>query len=117
VIGETCEIGNRVKLYHGVTLGARSFQKDEHGEIIKGTRRHPKVEDNVVIYPNGIILGGDTVIGARSTIGANVFLMKSIPPDTLLVRAEQVQNRLDKKGKKTSVITVQISDDEIDFMI
>jgi serine O-acetyltransferase len=117
VIGETCEIGNRVKLYHGVTLGARSFQKDEHGEIIKGTRRHPKVEDNVVIYPNGIILGGDTVIGARSTIGANVFLMKSIPPDTLLVRAEQVQNRLDKKGKKTSVMTVQISDDEIDFMI
>ena len=117
VIGETCEIGNRVKLYHGVTLGARSFQKDEHGEIIKGTRRHPKVEDNVVIYPNGIILGGDTVIGARSTIGANVFLMKSIPPDTLLVRAEQVQNRLDKKGKKTSVITVQISDDAIDFMI
>jgi len=117
VIGETCEIGNRVKLYHGVTLGARSFQKDEHGEIIKGTRRHPKVEDNVVIYPNGIILGGDTVIGARSTIGANVFLMKSIPPDTLLVRAEQVQTRLDKKGKKTSVMTVQISHDEIDFMI
>ncbi|KAB2639225.1 MAG: serine acetyltransferase [Verrucomicrobia bacterium] len=117
VIGETCVIGNRVKLYHGVTLGARSFQKDEHGEIIKGTRRHPHVEDDVVIYPNGIILGGDTVIGARSTIGANVFLMKSIPPDTLLVRAEQVQTRLDKKGKKTSVMTVQLSEDEIDFMI
>ncbi len=117
VIGETCVIGNRVKLYHGVTLGARSFQKDEHGEIIKGTRRHPQVEDDVVIYPNGIILGGDTVIGARSTIGANVFLMKSIPPDTLLVRAEQVQTRLDKKGKKTSMMTVQLSEDEIDFMI
>ncbi len=117
VIGETCVIGNRVKLYHGVTLGARSFQKDEHGEIIKGTRRHPHVEDDVVIYPNGIILGGDTVIGARSTIGANVFLMKSIPPDTLLVRAEQVQTRLDKKGKKTSMMTVQLSEDEIDFMI
>jgi len=117
VIGETCVIGNRVKLYHGVTLGARSFQKDEHGEIIKGTRRHPHVEDDVVIYPNGIILGGDTVIGARSTIGANVFLMKSIPPDTLLVRAEQVQTRLDKKGKKTSVMMVQLSEDEIDFMI
>jgi len=117
VIGETCVIGDRVKLYHGVTLGARSFQKDEHGEIVKGLKRHPQVEDDVVIYPNGIILGGDTIIGARSTIGANVFLMKSIPPDTLLVRGEQVQTRLDKKGKKTPLITVQIHEDEIDFMI
>lgn len=80
VIGETCVIGDRVKLYHGVTLGARSFQKDEQGAIIKGQRRHPRVEDDVTIYPNGIILGGDTTIGARSTIGANVFLMKSVPP-------------------------------------
>ena len=118
VIGETCEIGNRVKLYHGVTLGARSFQKGDKGEIIKGIKRHPKVEDDVVIYPNGIILGGDTVIGARSTIGANVFLMKSIPPDTLLVRGEQVQSRLDKrKSKKDPNITVQLSEDEVDFII
>ena len=117
VIGETCVIGNRVKLYHGVTLGARSFQKDEQGSIIKGVKRHPMVEDDVVIYPNGIILGGDTVIGARSTIGANVFLMKSIPPDTLLVRGEQVQSRMDKKGKKKPTVTVQLSEDEIDFII
>jgi serine O-acetyltransferase len=118
VIGETCVIGKRVKLYHGVTLGARSFQKDEQGAIIKGLRRHPHVEDDVTIYPNGIILGGDTTIGARSTIGANVFLMKSIPPDTLLVRGEQIQSRLDKKsGKKKETVTVQISQDEIDFII
>jgi serine O-acetyltransferase len=117
VIGETCVIGNRVKLYHGVTLGARSFQKDEQGAIIKGLKRHPEVEDDVVIYPNGIILGGDTLIGARSTIGANVFLMKSIPPDTLLVRGEQVQTKLDKKGSKKSSVTVQLHEDEIDFMI
>jgi len=118
VIGETCVIGNRVKLYHGVTLGARSFQKDEQGTIIKGLRRHPRVEDDVTIYPNGIILGGDTVIGARSTIGANVFLMKSVPPDTLLVRGEQIQSRLDKKsGKKKETVTVQINEDEIDFII
>jgi len=118
VIGETCEIGNRVKLYHGVTLGARSFQKDESGEIIKGLKRHPKVEDDVTIYPNGIILGGDTVIGARSTVGANVFLMKSIPPDTLLVRGEQIQQRMDKKTKKPGhTVTVQLHEDEIDFMI
>jgi serine O-acetyltransferase len=118
VIGETCVIGDRVKLYHGVTLGARSFQKDEQGAIIKGLRRHPRVEDDVTIYPNGIILGGDTTIGARSTIGANVFLMKSIPPDTLLVRGEQIQSRLDKKsGQKNENVTVQISQDEIDFII
>ena len=121
VIGETCVIGNRVKLYHGVTLGARSFQKDEQGEIIKGIKRHPQVEDDVVIYPNGIILGGDTVIGARSTIGANVFLMKSVPPDTLLVRGEQIQSRLDKKGLKSQggsgPVTIHLNEDEIDFII
>jgi len=121
VIGETCIIGNRVKLYHGVTLGARSFQKDEQGEIIKGIKRHPQVEDDVVIYPNGIILGGDTVIGARSTIGANVFLMKSVPPDTLLVRGEQIQSRLDKKELKsrggTGPVTIHLNEDEIDFII
>ena len=118
VIGETCVIGDRVKLYHGVTLGARSFQKDEQGAIIKGLRRHPHVEDDVTIYPNGIILGGDTTIGARSTIGANVFLMKSVPPDTLLVRGEQIQSRLDKKAVKgKGPVTIQIDADEIDFMI
>ena len=118
VIGETCVIGNRVKLYHGVTLGARSFQKDEEGAIVKGLKRHPHVEDDVTIYPNGIILGGDTTIGARSTIGANVFLMKSVAPDTLLVRGEQIQSRLDKKsGPRKQTFTVQVSEDEIDFMI
>ena len=118
VIGETCVIGDRVKLYHGVTLGARSFQKDEQGVIIKGLRRHPHVEDDVTIYPNGIILGGDTTIGARSTIGANVFLMKSVPPDTLLVRGEQIQSRLDKKALKgKGPVTIQLEVDEIDFII
>ena len=66
VIGETCRIGARVKLYHGVTLGARSFQKDEEGKLVKGIKRHPDVEDNVTIYPNCTVLGGDTVIGAPS---------------------------------------------------
>ena len=121
VIGETCVIGNWVKLYHGVTLGARSFQKDEQGAIIKGLRRHPHVEDDVTIYPNGIILGGDTTIGARSTIGANVFLMKSVPPDTLLVRGEQIQSRLDKKGLKAQggkgQVAVYVDEEEIDFII
>ncbi len=117
VVGETCVIGNRVKLYHGVTLGARSFQKDDTGQIVKGLKRHPQVGDDVVIYPNGIILGGDTVIGARSTIGANVFLMKSVEPDSLLVRGEQVQTTMDKRSGKKSAVTVQMQEDEIDFII
>jgi len=84
VIGETCIIGSHVKLYHGVTLGARSFEKDDHGHIRKGGKRHPNVEDHVTIYPNSTVLGGETVIGARSTIGGNVFLTQSVPPDSLV---------------------------------
>ena len=89
VIGESSKIGSRVKLYHGVTLGARSFQKDEHGKIKKGGKRHPTVEDDVTIYPGSTILGGETVIGARSTIGGNVFLMQSVPPDSLVYYEEK----------------------------
>lgn len=100
VIGETCVIGNHVKLYHGVTLGARSFAKDEKGNPVKGIKRHPNVEDGVTIYPNVTVLGGDTTIGARSTIGANVFLMHSIDPDTLLAVGDQDFRMLDKRKKK-----------------
>ncbi|MEP6708939.1 MAG: serine O-acetyltransferase EpsC [Verrucomicrobiota bacterium] len=89
VIGETCVIGSHVKLYHGVTLGARSFQKDEQGHVRKGGKRHPNVEDNVTIYPNSTVLGGETVVGARSTIGGNVFLIQSVPPDSLVYYEEK----------------------------
>ena len=102
VIGETTEIGSRVKLYHGVTLGARSFQNDEHGKIKKGGKRHPTVEDDVTIYPGSTILGGETVIGARSTIGGNVFLMQSVPPDSL-VYYEEKQLRVVPKRKHEPV--------------
>jgi serine O-acetyltransferase len=100
VIGETCKIGNNVKLYHGVTLGARSFAKDSEGHIIRGTKRHPDVEDNVTIYPNSTILGGETVIGEGSTIGANVFLMHSVPPNSLVVTKEAGLEILEKNAKK-----------------
>ena len=89
VIGETCEIGSRVKLYHAVTLGARSFQKDEQGRIRKGGKRHPTVEDDVIIYPNSTILGGKTVIGRGTTIGGNVFLVNSVPPNSLVFYEEK----------------------------
>lgn len=80
VIGETCTIGNNVKLYQGVTLGAKSFPLDEHGNPIKGIKRHPDIEDDVVIYSGATILGGDTVIGHDSVIGGNVWLTHSVPP-------------------------------------
>ena len=99
VVGETCRIGNRVKLYHGVTLGARSFAKDDKGQIVKGTKRHPEVRDNVTIYPNSTILGGETVIGENSTIGANVFLMHSVPPISLVVHEPKQLSILDKSAK------------------
>lgn len=100
VIGETCVIGNHVKLYHGVTLGARSFAKDETGHIIKGTKRHPNVEDQVTIYPNSTILGGETTLGENSTIGANVFLMHSVPPNSLVLYEPTGLQILDKHAKK-----------------
>jgi len=88
VIGETCHIGNNVKLYQGVTLGAKSFPLDEHGRPIKHIQRHPTVEDNVIVYSNSTILGGDTVIGKGTVVAGNVFVLESTPPGSLVTRAE-----------------------------
>jgi serine O-acetyltransferase len=84
VIGETCDIAAHVKLYQGVTLGAVSFPKDQEGNLIRGMKRHPTIEEGVVIYANATILGGDTIIGAGSVIGASVSLNKSVPPHTMV---------------------------------
>ena len=107
VIGETCRIGAHAKLYHGVTLGARSFVKDDEGRIKKGGKRHPDVEDGVTIYPNATVLGGETVIGRNSTIGGNVFLMHSVPPNSL-VYCEEAQVRVVPKANKSSVVDYSI---------
>jgi serine O-acetyltransferase len=85
VIGETCEIGNRVKLYQGVTLGALSFATDNDGNLVRGQKRHPTIEDRVVIYANATILGGATVIGHDCVIGSNVWLTRSVQPHTTVV--------------------------------
>jgi len=84
VIGETCDIGKNVKLYQGVTLGALSFPRDTSGNIIRGMKRHPTLEDEVVVYANATILGGDTVVGRRAVIGSNVWIMQSVEPYTVV---------------------------------
>jgi serine O-acetyltransferase len=84
VIGETTRIGKNVRVYQGVTLGALSLPKNA-GDQYRGRKRHPSIEDDVIIYAGATILGGDTVIGARSVIGGNVWLTESVPPDTTVL--------------------------------
>jgi serine O-acetyltransferase len=100
VVGETCVIGRHVKLYHGVTLGAKSFAKDEQGHIIKGVKRHPEVCDHVTIYPNATILGGTTVIGEHATIGANVHLAESVAPYAVIALGDQAHHVRDKRAAR-----------------
>jgi len=87
VIGETCIIGNHVTLYQGVTLGAKS-PLDKNRNPLRGVKRHPDVEDNVIIYANSTILGGDTVIGKNSIIGGNTWVTESIPPNSIVYNNE-----------------------------
>ncbi len=86
VIGETTVIGERVRLYHAVTLGAKRFPADENGVSIKGNSRHPTVEDDVVIYAGATVLGRIT-IGRGSVIGGNVWLTRSVPPGSNISQA------------------------------
>jgi serine O-acetyltransferase len=104
VVGETAVIGNHVKLYHGVTLGARSTAG---GQQLRGKKRHPTIEDRVTIYPGATILGGETVIGAGSTIGGNVFIMDSVAPNSLVVY-DGLDMRVLNKAGKNSVVDFQI---------
>ena len=97
VIGETCEIGTGVTLYQGVTLGAWSFPRDDDGNLIRGTKRHPTLEDHVTVYSNATILGGTTVVGTRSQIGSSVTLSRSVPPSTI-VTIEKPSLRIREAG-------------------
>jgi serine O-acetyltransferase len=98
VVGETSVIGNNVRLYQGVTLGAKSFPLDEKGHPIKGVPRHPLVEDNVIIYSGATILGRIT-LGSGSTIGGNVWLTESVPSDSVVVIGEQCNISIKAKKK------------------
>ncbi len=107
VIGETCDIGKNVKLYQGVTLGALSFPRDAAGNIIRGMKRHPTLEDDVVIYANATILGGDTVIGHHAVIGSSVWLTASVEPYTV-VSLEKPQLRMKGPDSRSSASFYQI---------
>ncbi len=96
VIGATSEIGNRVRIYQGVTLGALSLPRDA-GEKLRRIKRHPTIGDDVIIYANATILGGETVVGARSIIGGNVWLTRSVPPDSRIVYRPPALDTADSK--------------------
>ena len=101
VIGETCEIGDRVRIYQGVTLGALSVPKDGTGPSMRGRKRHPTIEDDVTIYAEATILGGETVIGKGSEIGGNVWLVESVPPGTKIT--------MEKPELRTRTIKAEVS--------
>jgi serine O-acetyltransferase len=85
VIGETTDIGQHVKLYQGVTLGALSFATDAEGNLVRGQKRHPTLEDRVVVYANATILGGNTIVGHDAVVGSSVWLTQSVAPNTTVV--------------------------------
>jgi serine O-acetyltransferase len=117
VIGETARIGAHVKIYQGVTLGAKSFEVDAAGDPVKGVKRHPDVEDHVTIYAHATILGGDTCIGANSIVGANVWILQSIPPNSIAhYKGENLVVRPRRK-KEASIITARDLKDGADWVI
>lgn len=111
VIGETCDIGEHVKLYQGVTLGALSFPTDAEGQLIRGQKRHPTIEDRVVVYANATILGGRTVIGHDSVIGSSVWITKSVSPNTT-VTLEKPQLRV-----RSGATDAEVLDKDLNFQI
>ncbi len=107
VIGETARIGHHVKLYQGVTLGAKSFELDPEGNPVKGVKRHPDIDDHVTIYAHATILGGDTRVGEHSVVGSSVWLLQSVPPhsvvyfkgENLVIRTRQMDESVVETSK------------------
>lgn len=104
VIGETARIGNHVKIYQSVTLGAKSFVTDEKGLPVKGVKRHPELRDNVIVYPGATILGGDTVIGENSVVGSNVWIMQSMPPNSIAYYQGDTASIIRPRKKKEALL-------------
>jgi len=109
VIGETCEIGERVKLYQGVTLGALSFDTDGQGQLVRGLKRHPTIDDHVVIYANATVLGGKTTIGHHSVIGSSVWLTHGVEPHTtVILEKPKLRMRADQPDELNPAANYQI---------
>jgi serine O-acetyltransferase len=103
VIGETTEIGDNVKLYQGVTLGALSFPKDEKGALIRGAKRHPTIGNNVVIYSGATLLGSDAVVGDNVVIGGNVWITSPVSPGTkITIAPPELKYKKEKKPRKNA---------------
>jgi serine O-acetyltransferase len=109
VIGETTEIGQHVKLYQGVTLGALSFATDGEGNLVRGHKRHPTLEDRVVVYANATILGGNTVVGHDAVVGSSVWLTRSLTPNsTVVMETPKLKMRSDMDAALDSKASFQI---------
>ena len=109
VVGETTEIGEHVKLYQGVTLGALSFKTDGEGNLVRGQKRHPTIEDRVVVYASATILGGNTVIGHDAVIGSSVWLTGSVAPyTTVTLEKPRLKMRSDMDAAVTSKANFEI---------
>ncbi len=109
VIGQTCDIGDHVKLYQGVTLGALSFPTDADGQLIRGHKRHPTIEDRVVVYANATILGGKTVIGHDSVVGSSVWITRSVSPfTTVMLEKPQLRVRAEVPEELLAEASYQI---------
>jgi serine O-acetyltransferase len=118
VIGETTRIGDYVKIYQGVTLGAKSFELDPEGNPVKGVKRHPDVEDHVTLYAHATILGGDVRIGAHSIVAGNVWLIgQSVPPHSIVYHKGAAFQIRPRKKKEDSVITASDLRDGADWVI
>lgn len=110
VVGETAVIGDNVKIYQGVTLGALSFLKDDRGRMVRGYKRHPTVKDGVTLYANAIVLGGDTMLGENSVVGGSTFITKSIPANHVVsINPPELKMRSHRPAKSV--------DPESDFVI
>jgi serine O-acetyltransferase len=109
VIGETTDIGEHVKLYQGVTLGALSFKTDGEGNLVRGHKRHPTLEDRVVVYANATILGGNTVIGHDAVVGSSVWLTHSVTPHaTVVMETPRLKMRSDMQAAVDAKTSFQI---------
>ena len=105
MVGETTIIGDHVKMYQGVGLVAKSLAA---GQLLRGQKRHPTIEDHVTIYAGATIVGGDTIVGEHSTIGANVTLLGSVPPHSLVVQKDANVSVMSKKSRTKNATEFQI---------